>query len=48
MIGLVLNADGFPLAHEVFDGNRQDCTTVSEMLEALEARVGLKQGDSSG
>lgn len=39
-VGLVLDRDGFPKAHEVFDGNRQDRTTVDEMLACLEARVG--------
>jgi len=40
VVGLVVNRDGFPRAHEVFDGNRQDRTTVDEMLSALERRVG--------
>ncbi len=44
VVGLVLNREGFPRAHEVFDGNRQDCKTVSEMLDALEKRTGLKKG----
>ena len=34
VIGLVLDRDGFPKAHEVFDGNRQDQTTVDDMLRA--------------
>jgi transposase len=44
IIGLVLDGDGFPKAHEVFDGNRNDSTTVEEMLAALEQRVGKKAG----
>ena len=44
VIGLVLDGDGFPKAHEVFDGNRNDSTTVEEMLAALEERVGKKEG----
>lgn len=44
VIGLVLDGDGFPKAHEVFDGNRNDCTTVEEMLSALEQRIGNKAG----
>jgi len=44
VIGLVLDGDGFPKAHEVFDGNRNDSTTVEEMLAALEKRVGKKAG----
>ena len=42
VVGLVLDRDGFPQAHEVFDGNRSDCTTVEEMLQALQERVGKK------
>lgn len=44
VMGLVLDGDGFSKAHEVFDGNRVDTTTVDEMLEALEKRVGKKEG----
>jgi transposase len=44
LVGLVLNRDGFPKAHEIFDGNRQDRTTVAEMLDALEERTGRKPG----
>jgi hypothetical protein len=29
----VLDRDGFPKAHEIFEGNRQDQTTVKEMLD---------------
>ncbi len=44
VVGLVLDRDGFPKAHEVFDGNRTDRTTVAEMLDALEGRVGRTRG----
>ena len=44
MVGLVLDREGFPKAHEVFDGNRQDRTTVAEMLESLQKRTGAKPG----
>jgi len=44
VIGLVLDRDGFPKAHEVFEGNRPDRTTVGAMLEALEQRVGRTPG----
>lgn len=44
VIGLVLDREGFPKAHEVFDGNRQDRSSVDEMLEALEQRTGRKGG----
>ena len=44
LVGLVVDADGFPKAHEVFDGNRTDRTTVEEMLSLLEQRSGRRQG----
>src|ERR1700688_217040 len=39
LVGLVLDGDGFPKAHEVLEGNRQDRSTVEEMLESLEKRT---------
>jgi transposase len=42
LVGLAVNRDGFPLAHEVFAGNRHDSTTLEDMLEALDKRVGLR------
>jgi transposase len=39
-IGLVVTRDGFPLAYEVFAGNRGDVTTVEEIVEAMEAKYG--------
>lgn len=44
VIGLVLDREGFPKAHEVFDGNRQDRSSVDEMLEILEQRTGRTGG----
>jgi transposase len=44
VVGLVLSREGFPLAHEIYDGNTQDRTTVAGMLDLLDARVGLKPG----
>lgn len=44
VIGLVLDREGFPKAHEVFDGNRQDRSSVDEMLGILEQRTGRKGG----
>ena len=40
VVGLVINRDGFPQAHEIFDGNTQDRLSLPAMLDALEARVG--------
>ena len=42
VIGLVLDRDGFPKAHEIFDGNAQDRKTVDQMLDVLEKRIGKK------
>jgi transposase len=44
LVGLVLDRDGFPKAHEIFEGNRQDRTTVKEMLASLGKRTGAKPG----
>jgi transposase len=44
VVGLILNGDGFPTGHEIFDGNRVDCTTVEEMLAALARRTGNTKG----
>lgn len=46
LVGLAVNRDGFPLAHEVFAGNRHDSTTLDEMMEALDRRVGLQPGQT--
>jgi transposase len=44
VVGLVLDRDGFPKAHEVFDGNRVDRTTPADMLTTLEQRTGRRGG----
>src|SRR5438128_9022734 len=44
VVGLVLDRDGFSKAHEVFDGNIQDRSSVNAMLDALEKRTGKKPG----
>jgi len=44
VVGLVVNREGFPLAHEVFDGNARDSTTVGRMLDILTARVAVTPG----
>jgi transposase len=46
LVGLVLDRDGFPKAHEIFDGNRQDRSTVEEMINVLEKRTGKKSGST--
>ena len=44
LVGLVLDRDGFPKAHEVFEGNRPDHRTVAAMLDTLEKRTGKQPG----
>jgi transposase len=44
VVGLVLDRDGFPKAHEVFDGNMQDRGSIDAMLDTLEKRTGQKRG----
>lgn len=39
-IALVVTREGIPLGYEVFDGNRNDSTTVEEIVEKMEARYG--------
>lgn len=46
LIGLAVNRDGFPLAHEVYAGNRHDSTTLEQMLNALDQRIGLHPGQT--
>jgi transposase len=46
VVGLVINPDGFPLAHEIFEGKTQDRQTLAAMLDLLDARVGLKKGQT--
>jgi transposase len=46
VVGLVVNRDGFPIAHEVFAGNAQDRTTLATMLDLLKGRVGLSEGST--
>jgi transposase len=39
-IGLVVTGDGLPVGYEVFDGNRNDATTVEQIVEQMEQRHG--------
>ena len=39
-IGLVVTRDGLPLGYEVFAGNRNDATTVQDIVHAMEAKYG--------
>jgi transposase len=42
-IALVVTREGLPLGYEVFAGNRNDVTTVEEIVDTMEARYGLAQ-----
>jgi hypothetical protein len=42
LVGLVL-VDGWPIAHHVFEGNRRDAMTVSDVVQDLERRFGIKR-----
>jgi transposase len=42
LVGLVM-VDGWPIAHHVFEGNRRDAMTVSDVVRDLEQRFGLKR-----
>ncbi len=46
VVALVVNRDGFPLLHEVFEGNTQDRKTLGKMLELIDERVGLQEGQT--
>lgn len=39
-IGLVVTPDGFPVAHEVFEGNRSDSKSLRAMIESMESKHG--------
>jgi hypothetical protein len=40
LIGLVVTDDGYPLGYQVFAGNRNDATTVKEIVAAMEQKYG--------
>ena len=44
VVGLVIGREGFPRAHEIFEGNVQDRKTLASMLELLEKRGGFPEG----
>jgi transposase len=39
-VGLVLNAEGFPIVHKVFAGNTNDSKTILEIVAALQNEAG--------
>src|SRR5262249_52990150 len=46
VVGLVIGREGFPRAHEIFEGNAQDRQALGAMLGLLERRVGLVEGST--
>jgi transposase len=46
IVGLAIGKEGFPLAHEVMEGNLQDRQTLDTMLGLMDERVGLKEGQT--
>ena len=46
VVGLVIGREGFPIAHEVFEGNTQDRKTLGRMLDLLKDRVGMPEGST--
>jgi len=46
IVGLVVNRDGFPMAHEGLEGNVQDRKTLGKMLDWMKQRVGLQEGET--
>ena len=44
VVGLVIGREGFPRAHEIFEGNIQDRKSLTTMLDLLEKRVGIPEG----
>jgi transposase len=40
LIGLVVTDDGMPLGYEVFAGNRNDSTTIQDIVESMERKYG--------
>jgi transposase len=43
VIALIVTVEGYPLGHEVFDGNTADVTTVQKIVEKVEAQHGTAQ-----
>jgi transposase len=43
VIGLLMTADGVPVAHHVFAGNTADVSTLTDVLDDLKGRFGVKR-----
>ncbi|HEY5778404.1 MAG TPA: IS1634 family transposase [Terrimicrobiaceae bacterium] len=42
IVALVVTAEGFPVAYEVFDGDTADVTTLEEIVDKIENNYGMK------
>lgn len=42
-LGMVLDADGFPLCHKVFPGNMHDCKTIGSIVTELRKLSGIQK-----
>jgi transposase len=42
-LGMVLDADGFPLCHKVFPGNIHDCKTMADIVAELRKLSGMRK-----
>lgn len=42
-IGLLVNRDGIPLSHMVFDGNLKDCTTLPQIVEQMRGTFKIRR-----
>lgn len=43
MIGLLVNAEGYPIAYDVFEGNTAETKTLIPMIERLVSRFGISK-----
>lgn len=43
LLGLVTTKEGFPIAYQIFPGNRADCTTVPDVVRDLEKQFKIRQ-----
>ena len=42
IVALVVTAEGFPVAYEVFDGDTADVTTLEEIVSKIESKYGMR------
>ena len=42
IVALVVTAEGFPVAYEVFDGDTAEVTTLEEIVDKIENKYGMR------